>query len=295
VSGFFPHPLPPHPVPSNKNLSTKHKQNFKPNTALNMVENLYDHSSIWECAGSGRGCNKSFINLKALNQHLRDSKNHYWCFKCDEEFYTAAGLVCHYTDQHYTCQLCGEDHYDQYDLDEHKENEHYQCDHSGCSHLFWTMNDLRRHKKDIHNYCLDCNRQFSSSANLYAHRRSKQHRVPNVRCPMPGCGGAFVTRSALALHWDQGNCAGGADQIVVGDYVYANDTRRRWTYGQRRRNGMVNYHCPRDGCGADFGLFSALAQHIESNTCGALNDYVVRSELGNYTNKSLMRKPFEVC
>ena len=56
------------------------------------------------------------------------------------------------------------------------------------------------------------------------HLNSSVHRPRDVACPFRGCGRAFVSRSALVLHLEEGACRSGIDRSTINRYVRQYDT-----------------------------------------------------------------------
>ncbi|TFK70093.1 hypothetical protein BDN72DRAFT_795833 [Pluteus cervinus] len=240
-------------------------------------------------------CDRSFNSFHAYEQHRRHSSSHWVCGECDRDFSSWLGLKEHYVQspQHAYCQYCDE-HFDYDDeLEQHYERDHWYCE--ACRKVFGREEDLEQHyvKSPLHHYCAPCNRHFSSESNLRAHLNSSTHRPKDVMCPFRGCNMRFVSRSALILHLESGNCPSGADRASVNRFVRQLDRNNvitnpsrlltngdgepHWTATQRSWNGSA-YECFL--CHNTFRALPDLNKHLASprhqdkiyrcplNTCG---------------------------
>ena len=149
------------------------------------------------------------------------------------------------------------------------------------------------HCRDAHEerWCAPCKRMFQNENNLRQHLRSATHQTVKFRCPMTGCGRAFISTSALALHFESGSCPSGITREMVdrffpelldGGGVITNPGRRltdgpsssssasppattRWWATERTWNGSA-YECYL--CHRTFKSLVALNAHLGSPAHG---------------------------
>ncbi|KAI0049135.1 hypothetical protein FA95DRAFT_1604666 [Auriscalpium vulgare] len=152
-------------------------------------------------------CQRHFGSDAAMLQHMRAA--HHYCETHRRVFETFIGLTEHYkqSSEHFYCPIC-DDHFDN---DEaflsHSEDVHHMC--VECRTYFSYDSNLKAHYSQNHHYCAPCRRIFKSASNLTHHLNSSTHQPRNVRCPGRGCGRAFVSMSALTLHFESGTCPSG--------------------------------------------------------------------------------------
>ncbi|KDR85839.1 hypothetical protein GALMADRAFT_234944 [Galerina marginata CBS 339.88] len=170
-------------------------------------------------------CGRFFNSWPAYDQHIANSPRHNICDQCDIDFPTWVGLKEHWVQSpnHNYCQYCNEHFYDEEDLEDHFQNAHAYC--PTCRRVFKDGVGLREHyrQSEQHHYCAPCDRLFNSASNLNSHLNSSVHRPKDVKCPFK-CGAAFVSRSALVLHLENGACTSGVNRNLVNRYVRQYDT-----------------------------------------------------------------------
>ncbi|KAH7924475.1 hypothetical protein BV22DRAFT_1090808 [Leucogyrophana mollusca] len=161
-------------------------------------------------------CDRSFPHRYALEQHLHDSPNHNICHQCDIDFSTWTGLKEHWVQSpaHDYCQYCQIHFDDEDDLTDHYILEHSYC--TSCRRVFKNDHGLRQHyrQSSSHHYCVQCETHYRSESNLQSHLRSSVHVPKDVRRPL-GCDMAFVSKSALILHWESGGCRSGVNRRMI--------------------------------------------------------------------------------
>ncbi|KAL4246363.1 hypothetical protein ABKN59_008233 [Abortiporus biennis] len=69
-------------------------------------------------------CDLWFWSENAMIEHLVQSLRHFYFRSCDEQFYGAAQLDTHYSQDHHWCQLCREIFYSELGLREHNRQKH---------------------------------------------------------------------------------------------------------------------------------------------------------------------------
>ncbi|KAM0513749.1 hypothetical protein ACHAPE_007575 [Trichoderma viride] len=165
------------------------------------------------------------------------------CLRCDRSFKTQSARAQHMSDssRHNICRECYylEDFETAYELREHMIDEHNGC--TQCSDTFESVGDLRQHLYDEHNMC----------------SHQLVHRERSIECF--ACCRAFVTKSAMVLHLEQGTCSSGVNLIDVNDYA-----RDCYTSDQYL-DCDGDYECPT--CHKYFKYMSGLLQHAESDNC----------------------------
>ena len=193
-------------------------------------------------------CDRHFGSWSAFYRHKADSSRHNNCDTCSKDFTTWRGLKEHWVQSplHPYCQRCDE-HFEDFDeLEDHYENSHHYC--SRCERIFNNEYGLEEHyrQSSLHHYCSPCKKDFQSASNLKSvcqchpnlidirvmfadppllqHLNSSVHRPRDVTCPFRGCGRAFVSRSALVLHLEEGACRSGIDRTTINRYVRQYDT-----------------------------------------------------------------------
>jgi len=72
-------------------------------------------------------------------------------------------------------------------------------------------------------YCVQCCRVFQSESNLNSHLNSSTQKPKNVHCPGANCGKAFVSMSALMLHFEAGTCPSGMTRSELNHIVVRSD------------------------------------------------------------------------
>ncbi|KAA1478130.1 hypothetical protein DENSPDRAFT_787681 [Dentipellis sp. KUC8613] len=227
-------------------------------------------------------CDRYFPHDAALYQHERDSSNHNICYDCDIDFTTWKGLKEHWVQSriHDYCQHCDRHFTSSRALQNHLDRDHYYCATHGKSYKTEATRD--EHFSKEHFYCKPCSRFFQSQSNLDSHLGSSVHQPRNVICPGRGCGRAFVSGSALVLHFESGTCPSGltrqelnrlvvrADRnnlitnpsrlIAGSDGARAPPITKTWAT-ERSWNGYA-YECFL--CNRCFGTLVSLNKHLQS-------------------------------
>ncbi|KAF9055761.1 hypothetical protein BJ165DRAFT_1428551 [Panaeolus papilionaceus] len=225
-------------------------------------------------------CERSFRNWSAYDQHISNSSAHNECHDCNLDFPTWVGLKEHWVQspRHHYCQRCSQHFDDHCDLVEHYEDAHAYC--SSCNKIFENDFGLKEHyrQSENHHFCAPCNRHFNSASNLQSHLNSSVHRPKDVACPFRGCDMAFVSRPALVLHLESGNCSSGMNRSTVNTYVRRYDTNNIITDPSRligsgnssditysaNHNAWNGYAFECYLCNSEFRHLSGLNQHLNS-------------------------------
>src|SRR5215469_6954869 len=71
---------------------------------------------------------REFPHQRALDQHIRDSPDHWLCPFCGEDTESHNALQEHYESDHAVCRCCNEVFEDQWDVRQHYRDEHYYCE-----------------------------------------------------------------------------------------------------------------------------------------------------------------------
>ena len=80
----------------------------------------------------------------------------------------------------------------------------YKCPSHGCSHVYSSKYNVRRHLKVAHPFhnhftCVQCGKVLSSKQNYKQHLHIHSGAKPFL-CPFPSCGKAFRQGSQLSIH-----------------------------------------------------------------------------------------------
>ncbi|KAJ4391094.1 hypothetical protein N0V93_004709 [Gnomoniopsis smithogilvyi] len=192
-----------------------------------------------------RRCQKSFVSVRAKQQHIADSQDHHVCSKCPKH------LDFEFEDE----------------LIEHLEDVHHFC--VPCDRQFGAAEGLAQHDMAIHHRCRTCHRCFSSPSNLKQH--SKTHMKKDIECL--ACPKHFVCVSAMVLHLETGYCPSGVDSGSITDIAFECRQASAYVLG-----GDFEFQCPM--CTTPFSSMGALLQHAESDYCdervdrGSLQDFL---------------------
>lgn len=185
-----------------------------------MELHLRTHSNYkaYEC----NYCQKKFTQVSNLNLHLRThtKEKPFACEKCPKFFSTSSNLKVHlkiHTGiKDHSCSLCNKAFKTASELKSH-EGTHSQVKSKickMCGKSFYKTSYLNVHIKNIHfgvkKYKCDsfnCNKVFSNSSNLIAHRRIHTGEKPFI-CKREGCNAKFNQSSSLARHMKSHNKVG---------------------------------------------------------------------------------------
>lgn len=167
-------------------------------------------------------CQKKFTQVSNLNLHTRthSKEKPFACEKCPKFFSTSSNLKVHlkiHTGiKDHTCSLCSKAFKTASELKSH-EGIHSQIKSKICKicgKSFYKTSYLNVHVKNVHygvkKYKCDsfnCNKVFSNSSNLIAHRRIHTGEKP-FACSKEGCVAKFNQSSSLARHLKSHNKAG---------------------------------------------------------------------------------------
>ena len=141
-------------------------------------------------------CDRSFINDRALEQHVADSSDHHVCSECLKDLSSAHGLLQHAKQKHgrIVCEECPDRDF----VDENALRQHRASKHQRRSLSILTDADASEEALE------------SGSAASYA---STQDGSPSVHqpecyaCPAPHCERLFASGGALMQHLEGGVCA----------------------------------------------------------------------------------------
>ncbi|KAF9476271.1 hypothetical protein BDN70DRAFT_184669 [Pholiota conissans] len=188
------------------------------------------------------GCERLFVNMYALNQHLFASPKHNWCFDCSRDFASESSLVQHqnslaHEDRNFKCPFC---------------NGMFKSPSGVALHIESGCHTITRHQVtaaisvkritgpvqpptthttyiateasfDGTKYeCILCTRRFDTLRGLNAHLNSPAHDDEEFRCPK--CRREFTLISGFVQHLESRVC-GFAKPAQINGY-YANLTDR---------------------------------------------------------------------
>ncbi|WXC65157.1 hypothetical protein SNK03_010965 [Fusarium graminearum] len=138
----------------------------------------------------------------------------YYCPDCDRHFHSGRKA----RDQHClatghalpqfdcdTCSFCFDDEYDRCEhmnLEMHWAHNVLEC--RMCYLRAVSKDEISKHEIELHNYCADCERQFSNLNCIRQHLNGKIHRVSTVNCPF--CKAKCGTATGLSCHLERGSC-----------------------------------------------------------------------------------------
>ncbi|KAH8108282.1 hypothetical protein DFH11DRAFT_1711213 [Phellopilus nigrolimitatus] len=193
-------------------------------------------------------CQRSFLNDSALDQHERDSGNHWICYKCDLDFSTTIWLEQHYVQSpnHSYCRSCMKHFDDDSAYVYHCVDVHYYCSPvcSACTRIFSSSEALTDHNESSHNYCRDCKRFFKTPAGLQTHCASSVHTPRTIACPGRKCHKSFASHSALIMHSESDTCPSGVTRKAVNAFVARIDRQNIITNPARMIAGPAGYTIP---------------------------------------------------
>ncbi|RDB28168.1 hypothetical protein Hypma_001532 [Hypsizygus marmoreus] len=193
-------------------------------------------------------CNRWFVDLKSLYQHLANNSRHNWCFVCSRDFATETSLNQHMSSRvhngySFDCPLCSKSFKVPSSIAHHIESG--GCDAKITRHqvkdavhsigIIPTISISRRLQsssggtRTITTYsatelafngstyeCYLCHKTFRKLTYLNAHLASPAHDEDEFKCP--GCKGKFKLISALVQHIESEAC-GMAKFKQVEDYA----------------------------------------------------------------------------
>ncbi|TFY54250.1 hypothetical protein EVG20_g9784 [Dentipellis fragilis] len=229
---------------------------------------LYQHEQDSSIHNICSDCDIDFTTWKGLKEHWVQSRKHDYCQHCDRHFTSSRTLQNHLDRDHYYCATHGKvfdtpiglkEHYEQsrdhhycqrcnlhlqYDsaLVDHMEKQHFACRFCRTSHK--TEAARKEHFSEKHLYCEPCNRLFQSKSNLDSHLSSSVHQPRNVFCPGRGCNRAFVSASALVLHFESGICPSGLTRQELNRLVVRADRDNLITNPERLIAGPDGARAP---------------------------------------------------
>ncbi|KAH8108822.1 hypothetical protein DFH11DRAFT_1747406 [Phellopilus nigrolimitatus] len=231
-------------------------------------------------------CQRLFLNDSALDQHERDSGNHWICYKCDLDFSTTIWLEQHYVQSpnHSYCRSCMKHFDDDSAYVYHCVDVHYYCSVHRC--FFQSPESLREHYSEDHCYCEICDQAFVDVDDFIDD--FLQHKKDNDPV-CSACTRIFASSEALTNHNES-------------SHDYCRDCKRFFKTPaglQTHRASSVHtprtIACPGRKCNKSFVSHSALIMHSESDTCPsgvtrkAVNAFVARIDRQNIiTNPARM-------
>lgn len=191
---------------------------------MDLHQRTHSNYKAFEC----NICQKKFTQVSNLNLHVRThtKEKPFACERCPKFFSTSSNLKVHlkiHTGiKDHTCSLCNKAFKTASELKSH-EGTHSQIKNKICKicgKSFYKTAYLNVHVKNVHygvkKYKCDnfnCNKVFSNSSNLIAHRRVHSGEKPYI-CKQEGCTAKFNQSSSLVRHIKSHNKVGKVKIVV---------------------------------------------------------------------------------
>ncbi|KAF9471473.1 hypothetical protein BDN70DRAFT_819952 [Pholiota conissans] len=198
-----------------------------------------DESSISESSSEEEGepycngCERLFVNMTALNQHLLASPKHNWCFDCERDFASPTSLVQHqnslaHKDRDFKCPFCNGMFKSPSGIAHHIESGCHKVTRHQVTAAVHTMQiipniSVKRITGPVQppdstttyiateasfdgtKYgCFLCTRRFDTLRGLNAHLNSAAHDDEEFRCPK--CQREFTLISGFVQHLESRAC-----------------------------------------------------------------------------------------
>ncbi|KAL4260273.1 hypothetical protein AB1N83_008315 [Pleurotus pulmonarius] len=227
-------------------------------------------------------CNTWFNNNHGYDHHIRSSPLHFICWSCNIDFQDRGGLEEHYrrSPMHFYCPSCQKFYTSQNALDNHLNSSIHRpknvpCPMRGCGQSFISPAAVALHLEagsctsGMDRYQLD----------LLIQQYDRNHLITDPsRLITDGTGGSSTTRYYATER--AYNVYTGLFECYLCDHTFTSLFGLNQHLGSARHRQDV-YICRFANCGARFRALSALCQHIESGTCGALQGTPYKRIMGN--------------
>jgi len=222
-------------------------------------------------------CNREFNGVSALHAHCRDKDDHAYCVDCERLFVHQNALQQHFNDSPLHNNSDDDEESSEEEVEESDDDESYQC--SDCDRYFICAAALHAHCRDKvdHAYCEDCERLFVNQDSLQQHfNDSPKHNdsdeesyesdsdsdsdgdiTPYCR----PCDRYFVHAEALRSHLTESEKHNWCFTCSK-DFASYSALQQ---HNNSRVHAARDFDCPL--CGARFKQPSAIAHHVESDTC----------------------------
>lgn len=131
------------------------------------------------------------------------------CSLCGKKLATIQSLMLHmrrhFESNSILCPVCGKQFFEKKNYDRHfmihRGVKPFSCDVAGCDKSFYTMFEIKRHKKYHDNTrdfaCPHCSKSFHEANHLKVHVRMHTGERPYI---CPHCSKGFVTRTRCKQH-----------------------------------------------------------------------------------------------
>lgn len=159
-------------------------------------------------------CNQEFAFFKNLSVHMNDHYGTFVCYICGKKFLSEHRYKCHEFKAHANkvtkCKHCGEVFKTEPAMAYHVRKQHLKgrikC--LKCPETFALGQYIKRlnHMAEVHGIekpkfrCDTCNKDYSNSGSLAAHKRYTHKRVGELRCEI--CGYITVHKTVMQKHMD---------------------------------------------------------------------------------------------
>ncbi|KAF2182354.1 hypothetical protein K469DRAFT_669727 [Zopfia rhizophila CBS 207.26] len=228
-------------------------------------------------------CLLGFWGREELHRHLVTAKKHVWCTKCDRRFPSQDSRDEHWvnTKKHKHCLQpgCEFDGRDLTELNKHIEENHFRCEN--CRQIFPSLTKLVGHLKNCFR-CSECGYRTRAEGNMMNHMVT--HQTPTLPCW--ACAQPMLTHASLVNHLESGTCPTFPKPYLLtsllGSWWYSTIFMDPDVHFQLRTgrveaselsawvsNGALKpFICRHVHCYREFGRFSSLILHVESQACG---------------------------
>jgi len=178
------------------------------------------------------GCERHFIGMVALNQHLFASPRHNWCFECSSDFISATALLQHqnsivHRGRDFKCPFCQGMFKSPSGIALHIESGCHKVTRQQVTAAVHAMDivpniSIKRitgpvHPPTVHTFiateasfngfayeCYLCRKLFRTLSNLNSHLNSPAHDDDEFRCPK--CNTEFKLISGFVQHLESRSC-----------------------------------------------------------------------------------------
>ncbi|KAI5807827.1 hypothetical protein DFH27DRAFT_478616 [Peziza echinospora] len=192
---------------------------------------------------------------------------------------------CHPCERYFNSERSLDQHIDNSAAHRYQPRFDHVCE--PCNIGFHSLRDYEAHEKDVHNWCKEHDRYFSSKNNLDVHLRSAQHAGRTKKCP--ACNLYFPSYSAVALHMESGSCNSGMTRYQVDQTIRQRDTnhivtQRLLTYGSNDPAGEANIWATEQAYDHYTGCYGCYFCDKNFASLGKLNAHITLRHAQKRTN-----------